>query len=115
MAAGGPGSAGHGASPVSARTTSVSVDGDVHVALGRHVRLRGRDGGDDDIDVAEHGDHRGDAGHPAQRAVEAELADERQLLRPASSGTWPDGDEHADGDRQVEAGADLAQCPTARG
>ena len=66
-------------------------------------------GGDDRIDLAEHGDHRRHAGNPAQRAVESELADEaepvdelgRQLLV---------GHQHPDGDRQVETGADLAQA-----
>ncbi len=80
---------------------------DVHVALGGHVRLRSGDGGDHDIDVAEHGDHRGDARHPAQRAVEAELAEEGQLLHHRL-GHLAGCDEDADGDRQVEAGTDLA-------
>ena len=55
------------------------------------------------------GDHRHDTGHPPQRPVEAELAEERgardgRLWDLALRG------EHADGDRQIEPGAHLADA-----
>ena len=87
----------------------VERGGDMDRLARGDVSLGRRHGGHDGVDVAEDRDHRRDPRHPAQGPVEAELADEPEpagAVRRELLG----GDEHADGDRQVETGTDLAQA-----
>ena len=87
----GPGSSGHGASPVERGDDLGQRRGDPHAARAtRRGPRRSTRTGTTAIDVAEHGHHRGDAGHPAQRAVEAELADEAvaRRRRRAAAARW---------------------------
>ena len=104
----GPGSSGHSARPRSAATTSARVDADAHAAGGRHVGLGRRRARHDDDAVGQHGDHRSHAGDPPHRAVEPQLADEREVVRR----TWREllvGEEDPDGHGEVEPGPDLAR------
>ena len=63
---------------------------------------------DDDRRAVEGADEREDSGHRADRAVEAELADEADALT-VPSGNVVARDEKPDGDREIEARAHLAQ------
>ena len=83
------------------------VGGGPHRRTGGDLRLDGVAERHHDGDVVESVDHRGDAGHPADRAVETELADERMPVDGLER-QLGGGDEDTDGDRQVEPGPGLA-------
>ena len=89
---------------LSSPITSMPLDqGRLGAVLGRHdqrlgAALAGRLG------------DRQDARHGAHRAVERQLPDHRQPRRRAPSASCPEAISSADGDRQVEPGAGLAQA-----
>ncbi len=83
-----------------------------HLDLSRQGRLRpvlGRDGDRLDATLARRLGDRQHPGHRAQRPVEGELADHRQR-RPVREVELARGSQQRGGDRQVEAGARLAQA-----
>ncbi len=83
------------------------VGGCPHRPTGGDLGLDGIAERHDDGDVVEGVDHRGDARHPPDRAVETELADERLPVDGLERQLGGCG-EDTDGDRQVEPGTGLA-------
>ena len=101
--------------PTSAATSSVSAAHRAHLCP-RHQRRppRSHPRWDDDDVIAERGHERDDAGHPPDRAVQPQLAEEGQV----PDGVRRDraaGHEHAHGDGQVEACTRSCGPPTERG
>ncbi len=73
----------------------------------RNRRFQRIGDGDDDVDLAERVDHRRHASDPAQRSIEAQLADER-VPGDRVGGNLLRGHEQADRDGEVETGPRLA-------